>query len=164
MDQSGNDRTAVQDRSARRPTLVTDALNGKPAVSFDGKQFMTFTLPVNGLTGMTVILVSASAADWDGGPTNAEHAAIFWNEKSPWGTVYLSPYQTNVKFRFGTGEEGSTDALFVNGVLESMQEGDNGTFFPGQIAEVLVYARALTDAERQAVEAYLAARYFPAEH
>ena len=137
------------------------------------------------------------------GTTNAANAALFWNETGSWGTVYLGPFQTNVKFRFGTGQDsnlpsftrpasigsafsisvatkdGTTESLHVDGVLELLDQGNlstiafsqstgnlgrgynNNTYFPGRIAEVLVYDRALSDAERQGVEAYLNARYFP---
>jgi len=203
-DQSGNSRNATQGTASSQPTLVSNALNGKPALSFDGvNDFMTFTFPVNGLTGMTLVLVGANSADKNGGSTNAESSAIFWNETSSWGTVYLSPYQTNVKFRFGTGQtgnlpsytrptsigsgfsisvatkNGTTDSLYVNGNLAVSQSGklstiavsqstgnlgrgyNNNTYFPGRISEVLVYNRALSDSERQGVEAYLNSKYFP---
>ena len=203
-DQSGNNRNATQTTLAAQPVLVTNALNGMPALAFNGTgQFMTFTMPVNGLSGMTLILVGANTSDRSGGTTNAANAALFWNETGSWGTVYLSPFQTNVKFRFGTGQtgnlpaytrpasigsafsisvatkDGTTESLHVDGVLELLDQGNlstialsqstgnlgrgynNNTYFPGRIAEVLVYDRALSDAERQGVEAYLNARYFP---
>ncbi len=203
-DQSGNARNAVQATSASRPILVAGAVNGRPAVQFDGtNDFMTFTLPVNGLTGITIALVGACTADRTGGSTNAESAALFWNETASWGTVYLSPFQSNLKFRFGTGQtgnlpgytrpgsigsaysttisvkNGATDSLYVNGVQVVNQGGklatiaacrDTGnlgrgfndtTYFPGLIAEVLVYTRALSASERHQVEGYLNGRYFP---
>jgi PKD repeat protein len=203
-DQSGNNRLATQSTASRQPLLVNNALNGKPALSFNGTgQYLRFDLPVNGLSGMTMILVAANSANRTGGESNAENAALFWNETGEWGTVYLSPFQSNVKFRFGTGQtdnlpayqrpasignaysisvatkQGTTDTLHVNGQLVVTQGGkrsqialtqsagnvgrgyNNSTYFPGQIAEVLVYTRALTDAERQGVEAYLKAKYFP---
>ncbi len=102
-DQSGNGRHAVQAAAEGRPALVGAALNGKPAVQFDGvDDFMTFTMPVNGLSEMTVVLVASCLRDSAGGKCNAENAAIFWDETAYWGTVYLSPFQTNVKYRFGT--------------------------------------------------------------
>ena len=205
-DQSGNARHATQATASSRPILITNAVNGNPALSFDGvSDFMTFTLPVNGLTGMTLVLVSANSQDQSGGITNAANAALFWNETSSWGTVYLSPYQSNVKFRFGTGQSGNlpsyvrlspignnfsisvatkngtTDSLYVNGSLAVSQSGklstiaatqstgnlgrgyNNNTYFPGMIAEALVYNRALSNAERQNLENYLTAKYFTSQ-
>jgi hypothetical protein len=72
--------------------------------------------------------------------------------------------------------DGTTDELFVNGSrvwsaggkLAPLQgavstpylgRGAGNTYFAGRIAEVLIYNRALTDAERQSVEQALAAKY-----
>ena len=70
-------------------------------------------------------------------------------------------------------KDGSTETLYVNGQrvltqtgkLPAVQGGravgdlgrgfDDNTYYPGDIAEVLIYDRALSDAERQQVEAYL---------
>jgi len=204
-DQSGNGRHATQGTSGNRPTLTSGALNGKPVVTFDGtNDFLTFTYDPNGLTGMTLVLVSANTTDSTGGSSNAERAPLFWNETAAWGTVYLSPFQSNVKFRFGTGQvnnrpsytrpasigtaystsiathDNTTDSLYVNGALVFSEGGklsslallqttgnlgrgyNNNTYFPGSIAEVLVYNRALSDGERGQVEAYLNDKYFPA--
>ena len=71
----------------------------------------------------------------------------------------------------------NTDTLYVNGTAVVSQggklavmngirgdaylgRGDSNTYFNGHIAEVLVYTRALTDADRQSIEAYLRAKYF----
>ena len=201
-DQSGNGRTASQGTASSRPTLVAGAVNGLPAVQFDGSNdFLTFTYPVNGLSEMTLVLVSACTQDQTGGGSNAQNSAVFWDETTSWGTVYLSPFQTNVKFRFGTTQtgnlpaytrpaslgssysisvsekDGTTDSLYVNGTLVVSEgsklstiagctdtgyvgRGHNNTYFPGLVSEVLVYSRALTDSERQALEQYLDTRYF----
>lgn len=72
---------------------------------------------------------------------------------------------------------GASETLHVNGELVLSQGGklaaiqnvrargnlgrgyNDDSFFPGDIAEVLVYTRALPDAERVQHEAYLAERY-----
>src|SRR5262249_28361938 len=38
---------------------------------------------------------------------------------------------------------------------------NTGTYFPGDIAEILVYSRALSSTERSSVDRYLNGRYFP---
>jgi len=186
-----------------QPTLVANALNGQPVLQYDGvNDFLTFGLNVNGLSGMTLCLVSANTADRTGGSTEAENAALFWNQTQGWGCVYLSPFQQRVQMRFGTTQtynwptyvrssslaaaysrtiavkNGTTDALYVNGSLVVQESGkmasvagcqttgnlgrgyDNNTFFAGRIAEVLVYRRALSDSERQRLNAYLGSKYF----
>lgn len=102
-DQSGNSTHATQDNPDSRPLVSNTILNGYPAVRFyGGPYFLTFNMAVNGLTGMTIALVARNDLDQSAGTTEAENAAVFWNETSGWGTVYLSPYQDEVNFRFGT--------------------------------------------------------------
>jgi hypothetical protein len=74
-------------------------------------------------------------------------------------------------------KDGTVDSLFVNGTLVMSESGkystiqgtvDTGvlgngyqkTFFRGDIAEVLVYNRVLSDSERRDVENYLNTKYF----
>ena len=201
-DQSSNNRNATQTSGANQPLLVSSAVNGLPAVRFDGvNDYLTFNLPVNGLGGMSIFLVAANTLNQDGVGSQAERAALFWNETAFWGTVYLSPFQSAVNFRFGTTQSdnrtiytrptsvgsdftlstavknGTTDSLYVNGTLAVSQGGklatiagcrdtgnlgrgyDDNTYYAGDIAEVLVYSRALSSAERVAVEQYLDSKY-----
>jgi parallel beta-helix repeat protein len=202
-DQSGTATNAAQTTATRQPTLIANAINGLPALSFDGvDDFMTFNLPMTGFSGATIFLVAASTSSTqDGTWHGATNSAIFWNENSDWSTIFLTPFQRHVKYQFGTGwpnnistytrpvslgtnfsvntaiKNGANEALYVNGslvfsaggkgpaLMNSRPTGNLGrgyndnTYFAGRIAEVLVYTRALTDAERQNVEAYLLTRY-----
>jgi hypothetical protein len=202
-DQSGTGTNAAQATATRQPTLIANAINGLPALGFDGvDDFMTFNLPMTGFPGATIFLVGAStSATQDGTWHGATNSAIFWNENSDWSTIFLTPFQRHVKYQFGTGwpnnlstytrpvslgttfsvntaiKNGANEALYVNGslvfsaggkgpaLMNSRPTGNLGrgyndnTYFSGRIAEVLVYTRALTDSERQSVEAYLLARY-----
>ena len=190
----------VQARSGNRPTLVPNIVHGLPVVRFNGSnQFMNFQLPVNGLPGMTIMLVSSSASDKNGAWNGTDSSPITWNETGNWGSVALNPLQRYVKFRFGTGQvnnlpvytrtssaktgfslstvikNGSTESLFINGqsaltltgklakinrasASANIGKGYTG-YFAGDIAEVLVYTRALSTVERQAVESYLLSKY-----
>jgi hypothetical protein len=201
QDQSGHARHAAQPTVGNQPMLVSNGRNGMPVLRFDGvDDFLTFNLPVNGLSEMSLVLVCANSQSRDGGVANVQYAPLFWNESAGWGTVHLSPFQSSVKFRFGTTQannlpqytrpasvgsdftitvavkSGASEYLYVNGSMVLSQGGKlssiagcqdignlgrgyNNTFFPGDIAEVLVYARALTDAERSAVEQHLSSKY-----
>lgn len=201
VDQSGNQHHAEQPVASSQPTLILTNANGMPAVRFDGlNDFLRFQLPVNGLTGLTLVLVAANTQNQTGGfgPLNS---ALFWNETQSWGTVYLSPFPSSVALRFGTTQpgnlinyarpasvgsaftvttaikNGSTDSLYVNGALVLSESGklptlagsrdtgnlgrgyDDNTFFGGEIAEVLVYTRALVPGERLNLEEYLNLKY-----
>jgi hypothetical protein len=202
-DQSGGGRHATQAAAASYPQLTANAVNGKPALSFDGaNDFLTFNLPVNGLTAMTMVMVSANTVSRTGDSNGVSYAPLFWNETTSWGTVHLSPFQNVIKFRFGTTQannlpaytrpasagtnfgttmaikNGSVETLYVDGQLALTASGkfptiagirdtgnvgrgyNDNTYFGGRIAEILVYDRALTDAERLALEDYLRSKYF----
>ena len=201
-DQSGNDTNAAQNDTTRRPMLVSSVANGRPVVRFDGiDDFLTFSLHVNDLTGMTVALVSDNSVDMDGGASGTSNAALSWNETASWTGVNVSPFQSRVKFRFGTTQNlnspsysrpfsvdgnltmteviknNDIDSLYVQGQLALSEGGklsaisssdvgnlgcgcNDNTYFSGQIAEVLVYDRALSEPERQQLELYLRDRYF----
>jgi hypothetical protein len=202
MDQSGNNRNATQSTGASQPTLVNGVINGRPVVRFDGvNDFLTFNLPVNGLSTMSLLLVAANTQNQNGGESGSERAALFWNETAGWGTVFLTPFQSSVNSRFGTTQvenrnnylrpvssgssftlstaikNGTTDSLYVNGTqvlntggklptiagcqsVANVGRGyDNDTFFAGDIAEILIYNRALTITERQQAEQLLINKY-----
>ncbi len=202
-DQSGNGNHATQPTASAQPTLASGAINGLPAVSFNGTQDMQFPLPVDGLSGMTIFLVNANGASFTGGGAHVYNSPIFWNATADWGTVYLSPFEQSVAWGFGTGQanndpiytrpasigtaftltdvvkNGATENLYVAGTLvatatgklaaiaDTQPTGNLGvgylnTHWNGQIAEVIVYTVALTDAQRQQVEQYLTTKYFTA--
>ncbi|NOK58821.1 MAG: hypothetical protein GFH27_549301n151 [Chloroflexi bacterium AL-W] len=103
-DQSGNGRDASQSTGAHQPTLVPNALNGLPALRFDGvEDFLTFTYSINDFTSMSFVLVSSHRVPTDPSSTG-RRAALFWNETGSWGATFLSPYQDMVQVRFGTSQ------------------------------------------------------------
>ena len=215
--QGGNSTTANQTITTSQPAFVPNGLNGKPVVRFDGvNDYLNFSgLGVNGFIGMTIFMVSATSNNTQlpaaGNTSSAYRSAIFWDElPAGWGTIFLSPYQTNVRYRFGTGisqsgalpdftrpasvggnftittatHNGTSESLCVNGASVFSQTGktaaigtckdtgfigrgygagssmDATTCYNGDIAEIIVYKRALSTSERQTVEAYLNGKYF----
>jgi hypothetical protein len=199
-DQSGNGADALQGVSASQPTLVAGN-SGMKALAFDGKaQAMSISgVPINGLTGMTVFIVSSANVDvLDAG--YGLKALLGWPESAAWGGTYFGTYQTSAHFRFGTTQaenentvpiafsrtqsfglnewvhNGTSDTMLLNGqgvgffpgkqasihgVTSEVVLGSalNNSFFSGEVSEIIVYNRALTAAERQAVELYLMVKY-----
>lgn len=95
-DQSGNNHTAGQSTAANQPQLISNALNGKPAIRFDGTDdFLSATYPINGLDGLTMFLVSANRSATT--PSPAQRAALFWNETAAWGATFLTPRKAPFK-------------------------------------------------------------------
>jgi hypothetical protein len=202
-----------------QPMLLNTAIGGRPAIHFNGKgdvlEFKGWS--PNGLTAMTIIIVSANTEyqpepgpgkGAEGGSHSTLQSIINWPQPSPearWGIALLSAYQQSVSFRFGTGQnpninnwkrpasigdsptmtmaihDGATEKLYVEGELVWTQTdklititncasygyigrwshgGDNSGWFAGNVAEIIVYTKALDDIERNKVEAYLGAKYF----
>lgn len=202
-DESGNGNDAVQSKPANQPMIV-NGNNGQKALHFDGKaSFLTIAnLPVDGLSGMSVFIVSANTIDMSSRVTNAgaESSLLYWPETAWWGSTFFGAFQTSSHFRFGTtqvnnnpaysmcttrggsfglGEwihNGTSDTMYLNGQniatfggkqpaiagvgnVAFLGQGYQNTFFPGDVSEVIVYNRALTNAERITIEQYLSAKY-----
>jgi hypothetical protein len=104
IDQSESRHDASQEVPTHQPSLLSTAVNGRPGLCFDGSQTsMTFHLPVNGLAGMTVFLVSACARDVAQG-SGSDAAALYWDASGANGKIYLGSFQTRIRFKFGTGK------------------------------------------------------------
>jgi hypothetical protein len=196
-----NHYDATQTVPANQPGQIqADGNACKSAFSFNGNQYFNFNLPIDGWNQMTIFLVGKSAVNPPSSSWSSEASAIFWNENADWGNTFVSPYQTSVPFRFGTTQvgnqpiynrpgtvgqdftitravhNGSTDSLYVNGVLALIQgnksatlqgmtgtgyigRGVNNTYFQGEVSEILVYNRALSGDEAAAVEEYLRTKF-----
>lgn len=103
LDQSGNHRDASQGAGADQPSLLPAALQGRAGIGFDGvRSSMRFQLPVNGLPGITIFLVSCSASD--GATANGSDAsAIYWDAAGANGKMYVAPYPSRIRFKLGAG-------------------------------------------------------------
>jgi hypothetical protein len=108
LDFSNNGHDATQTNPAIQPATVFDGPNCRRTVVFTNNAFLNFTLPISGWSQMTVFLVAKSNTDSAPGQFGSFDAAIFWNENQLWGNTFVSPYWTNVAFRFGTTEVGNT--------------------------------------------------------
>jgi len=108
QDQSGNGNDAVQPSAASQPTVVAGN-NGQKALRFDGKaNFMSIpSLPISGLTGMTVFLVTANTQNESSVAGYGRYAFLSWLETLGWGETFFGTYQTSSHFRFGTTESGN---------------------------------------------------------
>jgi hypothetical protein len=196
-DQSGNGSDAIPPNPSLAPVSFKDGSHCKPVISFNGGQRLDFNLPINGWTGMTVFMASQAYADASSSATNQ---ALLWNQTATGGVTSFTPSQTHTYFRFGTTQtnnqpvytrpfnvggdfnvttaihNGSTDSLYVNGLLVLQQGGKllsvagsspiatigaglNNTSFTGNIGEILIYDRALNTQERELVEHYLLSKY-----
>jgi hypothetical protein len=185
-DQSGNGKNGTADNGY--PTIVSNALNGKPVIEFNGTDArIVGSSPMNTSVG-TIIIVGKYLADkltgvmyeqYDGydtmgfyrGNSNEIDQKLYMYN----GATIVS--DSNVGFVFGIFTvivDGTNSKICINGSIDGTGNagdltangpyylswyGGNNEYTNMQIAEVVVYNRAITTQERQQVEAYLASKY-----
>jgi Concanavalin A-like lectin/glucanases superfamily len=142
-DQSGNGHDAIAPTAPGQfgpGQIQQDGNNCRGAFAFGNNSYFNFNLPINGWNQMTIFLVSRSVQDPQSGSYASMASVIMWNESAQWGNTFLSPYQQNVAFRFGTTQvgnqpvyarpatigqdftvtravhDGATDSLYVDGI------------------------------------------------
>lgn len=192
-DASGKGHTATQSSAANRPAYRTNVLNGKPAVRFDGSDYLRIAgSVVTGAQARTVFFVARPNAagnigiiDLGNGATTRAGFLItpefgvringgsrLWltaasTSVATIGVVQLSGSTTRELTAWANGTQlaaGSTIAAAVktagSGTVGAWTAAPlSATTFEGDIAEIIVYKRALLDAERRSVEQYLANKY-----
>jgi hypothetical protein len=192
-DQSGNGFLAEQPVAEARPEIDVAALNGQPALRFDGKgRFLS--IPKQVLTSQQFTVIAVASDRTDG--TASRQILSNWRRDANVGTsVFLG--------LTGPGAVRLSDAFSPAGILEGParpfvltavselegpavyqnrralaaravalpprnllppyvigQQGNiNGEFWNGEIAEILVYDRALSERERSQVWDWLGRRY-----
>jgi hypothetical protein len=187
-DVSGNQNNFAQSNSSNQPTIVSNAVNGLPAVNFSGSsQYFTSSLApfTNSQGSVFVVTKPASVVN------NANFLAFNyenlsetttnnWNLNTSSGaytltaTNALSTSQYQVLEAINSSTD-NTATIYTNGVFNSGYSsypfilgstpgliGSNtaeSIFFNGRIAEILIYGAVLTSSQRAAVENYLLARY-----
>ncbi|MFI4942732.1 MAG: chitobiase/beta-hexosaminidase C-terminal domain-containing protein, partial [Burkholderiales bacterium] len=175
-DQSGNGNNLVQSTAANQPQLVPAAANGLPVVRFDGAgDFLSLTTRLTNIRSVFwVIRRSASATPGYrfllGDPINYHFCSDATTKL--WTTSYSSPSILNGETRLnGSLVNGvTTDRPVTLSLLSVVTTGDvtAATFSKdrasdyswwGDLAELLIFDRALSATERQAIEGYLAAKY-----
>jgi autotransporter-associated beta strand protein len=179
-DSSGKGFSFVSTTPEQRPTYVADGINGKPAVRFSDTARNRIYTTKSG-TYRTVFIVCRMtshmnlAGIW--GQSGADKgirakSLTSWQHTTNGGNANDFTDQGQM---FINGVQGTTFAQGAPHILTAVSSsnqtwptalGDywgnatNVRYFRGFIGEVLVYDRALDDATRQEVEAYLTAKWF----
>lgn len=187
-DQSGNGYTAIQNTGGSKPTFKTSIFNGKPVLRFNGSHTLVTSsfLGASFNTSFTsFIVVNKANTNFE---VSTSNQGVTWFSSREINLAYNTNglSDTQIKNRtLGTvggnlGVEtfrynGSTKTLRFNGYVSVSEAatgnlGLNGTLtignlssggfgYHGDIAELVIYNRALTNLEISDVEAYLAAKY-----
>lgn len=198
-DESGQGKNATQGTSGNQPTFQANAINGKPAVRFDGTDdFLSMTSGFADFTqGMTVFVVAkptavkAYARLFDFGNGMASSNVLMFRSASTDSLSFhsytggsLSTNLTatgmldlNQSHVFGYHQSGTTGKIYKDGrvvqtgtaaAIQNTSRGNNylaksnwtgDEYFQGDISEVVIFNRALTESERAQVERYLEDKY-----
>jgi hypothetical protein len=177
-DQSGLGNHGTQTNGAAVPRLVPNVVNGLPVMRFDGGDTVRFTTR---LTAVRTVFWVVSTAEVSGGsPANRglladDGASYAWRGGygSP-GTIWDPSSSAAVKDGLtsvnGVAVAGTTTprptslsvvSVVTTGNSSAVKFGESYNAAPwlGDLAELIVYDRALTEAERKQVEDYLNAKY-----
>jgi Concanavalin A-like lectin/glucanases superfamily/Fibronectin type III domain len=198
-DLSGTGATVLQSNSGMAPQLALGAVNGHPAIQFNGSSSNMVTPGqvdlFNGSNDVSVIVVLVPGATQEPSSvlfngsgtslrvsqdnTSTNQYDLLWVDSS--NNEYASSDVTTaagVPQVLDLEKSGTELNGYLNGTLQSdtsiwwtsqadLQQGPQSwtiggmatAFYNGQIAEILVYNRALSDADRQSIVAALMAKY-----
>ncbi len=181
-DKSGNARNATQAIAANQPTYQAAVQNGLSAVRFDaandgmlsglaatGGDLSVFAVYDFRGTDTGLHRAIQGSNNWLLGPYAGQYRyhAGNWVGTPPGVTQYQFIYQTAVQnatlatnYVNGTSYGTLANPIYPGTVSLGGSGMYPGEILNGDIAELLVYTTALTAAQRQAVEAYLASKWF----
>ena len=186
-DQSGNANNATQTTGANQPLLITNAVNGRPVVRFDGAND-SLSLPnlLNGATQAEVLVIVKSVdkpashrSAWRFGSTGSgslNYPNSSGNVSEDFGSTSLKslgdPAQPLDQYHlFNAAAKASDWSARLNGVLQfgttnntvgfwsTPTLGSGPYYLDGDIAEIMIYNRSLTAGERDLLGIYLNSRY-----
>jgi len=171
-DFSGNGRDVSQSDAARRPVLVSTGIGGKPSVIFDGSNDRLFRNGAN-ISGREIfaVVVTDSNSGFDTvlsraadslslRANNSAYVVGNGNDFPPVGGLRQNNVVTLTK-TIGQSVILHANAGAVKTFTNFMvgDQNQHNRYWHGDIAEVIIYDRELTDDERNEVGYYLAEKY-----
>ena len=199
-DQSGHGNNAVQDSQggAPLPLLAANAVNGLPALSFDGTRALispTGAMPGNSSHSIIMVASYQSIAQYRNGAVfysdaagsdqnsclgvdpNTSHLWVggYNQDNAPYiGTITFNGAGFNILSKIYDASSANYQG-YVAGVQDVNATGDtynlgntrvgvgrqynNGSYWAGDIAEVIVFNSVLSNSDLEAVQRYLANKY-----
>jgi len=174
-DQSGNGNHLVQTVAAAQPQLVAGAVNGLPALRFDGtSDWLPFTTRLTNVRTVFWVVrrdASATGSRMVLGDTSSYHFSSDSTTKI-WSSAYTLQAVKDGETRLnGVAVDGLvTDRPTSMSLLSVVTTGDAfaanfgrdrslASYWWGDLAELLIFDRALGETERLAIEGYLADKY-----
>jgi len=178
-DFSGNNNHATSDFDVIRPTLMADAINGLPAISFDGiEDFLQFPEIADVRTIFWVLRENIGATGapprpllgWSGGLNYLRGGnEQFWEGQFSSPAVFNGSTRLNFSGINGVQTVVPNDFSIVSLVTAfnvqashlTMEWNIYGRTWWGEIAEIIIYNQALTLQQIEQIELYLANKYSP---
>jgi alpha-tubulin suppressor-like RCC1 family protein len=182
-DQSGSENNALCN-SGHNPFYVSNAVNGRPAIGFLWNPTNWYATSMAGPLSLgpeTSVFAAASVYGYSTGSviTNDNHIyfgndgsgyfATYYGNGTSWNNTQSHSLQLPANtYNILESVNGAVETAHVNGILLQSRSNPMTAFssgytlgrdLNGYIAEVLVYNRSLTEAERIRVEGYLNRRY-----
>ncbi|HVS54523.1 MAG TPA: hypothetical protein VHD62_19360 [Opitutaceae bacterium] len=182
MDHSGNGNDATQDDSGEQPELVMNQVNGLPVIRFDGDDILNLPDVMAGAVAGEIIAVVKVTPEVDqnndlwvfgtGQGTGYYNSETHYNDFGSSDTQSSLPMPDEALSAYHLFNTSSGDGMWIerfNGVerlgvadvtvaFGSAPNLGNGDL-SGDIAELIVYDRVLSQSEREAVYAYLSGKY-----
>ena len=185
-DRSGQANDAVQSLTSRRPTYVENALNGRAVVRFDGTNDHLILGDIgNDFSTAAHVFVVATVADNNYNLFTTRNNNTWWCEggstSNPgvFRSTALTNYSTNMPNSgthiFAIESSASGWEMSIDGVsqgagaagynqgnafkIAAPDDSNSLKYLTGDIAEILVYNRILSDSEELQIAAYLSSRY-----
>jgi hypothetical protein len=176
-DQSGNGNHATQATGTAIPRLVPDALNGLPVMRFDGTtDFLRFTTRLTNVQTVFWVIKEDSAAPTASGRFMLGDVASYdfhAGDTSIWEPSYSSGYiragETRINGSVVNGtavnrpREWAVMSLVTTGNVAadsfSKDRSYPWRYWWGDLAELIIYDRALSGGDRQAIADYLQSKY-----
>jgi hypothetical protein len=185
---SGNGFVVANDTFSRQPRRINNVLNDKPVIRFSGTQELRTTTSYVALSEATVFAVVKNddathrgqiLSNCNDGGNNqfrfegTEDQIFFYGAENGLSEIVTLDAPTATEQVISVVLSDSDLRVFQNGQSQASVAGSRiGTwnlgqvgarcsseYLRGDIAELMVYETALSDADRQQVEAYLAGRY-----
>ncbi|MDA0307510.1 MAG: hypothetical protein O2832_02155 [Proteobacteria bacterium] len=181
LDKSDRKNHAIQDNAAKKATYSSDGFNGRPTVIFDNKHFLA---PENTIGDLTIFSVFTNDNTFPIGGTdvdviishefNVTTANGFINTSEPQFRqehLISASYNINGAVQAGNNTPLNTGIPYLGSIAANRTESTyvlgigghrSGTGFgdcKGNISEIILFSRRLTDTQRQLVEAYLSAKW-----
>lgn len=181
-DQGSGHFDATQSSASRRPSVVSDAVNGRKVIKFDGvNDGLSTSLPqISGDKSIFVVHKRINLPSPSGAEISASTSGRGWFFGNNGGLetqgrigrahdaqlpglpndyVLKSYVRSGANAKFGVNEW-TANSTAADGASGNYTISDMHDFpYSGAIAEVLIYNRAVNEGERQAIENYLSEKW-----